>query len=412
MSSQLYPPRSRDQQDARGLAPRPASSHFRAGGQAGEEPDNPDNIGRAISVDMYATRRRSRSLSELPVLTNISGLRNRSEEIRYWRESYNPGFFSPVSTEPNEAPEPSEPELSPRTPLQPFNFETMKGMKITAAVSLEERFNTLEAKNQKLEKLVAKLFQLVPGVQEYADVSNRARAPVVEAPLDAPNPSGLDPVTYRALTNRDDARGPYGDAGSRHSIESFGGATTFVGSIHPATTDATKNTNTTRQGARPTSTATIRAATSLPTIPRGLSGPFTADHYTTLLALIDTERSARQALETEVTRLRHQLGILTGRAQQHLLAGHGTSSVAYSYFEHDEEDDDNAQPGDDEYSGSETFKTPNEDKPHGFGAFGEELVEGEMNGSRKKAARTLSLSQLTLKRPTKPESRPALPVDL
>ena len=51
-------------------------------------------------------------------------------------------------------------------------------------------------------------------------------------------------------------------------------------------------------------------------------------------------------------------------------------------------------------SGSEAFKTPREEQPqHGFGAFGEELKEEESEGKR--AARTLSLSQLTLKKPHK-----------
>jgi hypothetical protein len=61
--------------------------------------------------------------------------------------------------------------------------------------------------------------------------------------------------------------------------------------------------------------------------------------------------------------------------------------------------------GDDE-TPSEDFATPREETSHGFGAFGEELRDDDSGGKRRKAARTLSLSQLTLGR-MNPQARVA-----
>lgn len=60
--------------------------------------------------------------------------------------------------------------------------------------------------------------------------------------------------------------------------------------------------------------------------------------------------------------------------------------------------------GVDEDDYSETYATPREEQSHGYGAFGEELRDGDgdeddEDGQRKKAARTLSLSQLTMGKP-------------
>ncbi|KAK8082296.1 hypothetical protein PG996_001077 [Apiospora saccharicola] len=380
-TSRLFNTKSKDFGDLQGLSPRPASAQGRANQDITD--DDPSNIGRAITSDILTMHRRSRSLSQLQ--DNGGQLpRRRSDEIRYWRESYNPGLLSPTSSNANEetdfssANPPASPSKSdPKTPPQPFNFGTVVGMKITQAVSIEERIANLETSNQKLEKLVYQLFQLLPGVNEYPEVPERAP------------PSGLRPYSS-AYTTSSAAANQARENVSRDSNDSFGDENTFIGSI--PTSSAPAN--------RPMSTATVRGATSLPTLGRDHSGQFTPDHYATLLAMVETERSARQALEAQVNKLNIQLRLLSQATNKECPANGPT----YSTFEQDDDEED-AQTAnvDDELSGSEAFKTPNEEySQHGFGAFGEELTEAEADGRRKRAARTLSLSQLTLKKPAKP----------
>ncbi|ORY65900.1 uncharacterized protein BCR38DRAFT_168566 [Pseudomassariella vexata] len=381
-ASRINSTRSRDLGDiVCGLSPRPASSHARGSEVPGDE--DPEDIGRAITSDQRALRRRSRSLSQLQNLAlDVPEARNRSDEIRYWRESYDPAFVSPTSSNvPDDtafvnadAPEfvaDSPAGLSPKTPPQPFNFGTMMGMKITQAASLEERIVTLETRNEKLERLLAQLFQVIPGVSAYSGTPEREARPEPEG-LSATYAAGSaapNLTSYQTITNDMRSTSRHGSS-SRHSNESFGDGHTFIDSVAPSTARAN----------RPKSNTTVRAATSLPTLSREASGPFSADHYTALLALIETERVARQSLEAQVTKLSHRLSLMSRALQKY--EGH-TSHVSgtYSYE-------------------SEAFKTPREEQPqHGFGAFGEELVDDDSDGKRKKAARTLSLSQLTLGKP-------------
>ncbi|OTA97972.1 hypothetical protein M434DRAFT_26375 [Hypoxylon sp. CO27-5] len=390
-----------------GLSPRPASTHGRDNNAPGD--DDPEDIGRAITSDSYTHRRRSRSLSQLQdVAINHAQVRKRSDEIRYWRESYNPPILSPNSSTVNnddtgvvdvgvEIPTNSLEETSPKTPPQPFNFGPMAGMKITQAAGLEDRIAALEVRNQKLEKLVSQLFQVVPGVNNYVpDTPDQAR----------PRGSFAQSIPYTptrsAIAETSEYQTPSRDleqssrfSSSRHSNESFGDGNTFIGSMPPST----------RPHPRPTSNATVRGATSLPTLLGENVGPFTTDHYTTLKALLDTERDARQALEARVTRLSHRVNLISRTS--HKLETESTSYSTVSAFEHDDDEPLTA----DAETESEAYKTPREEEPgHGFGAFGEELRDDEEDGSRKKAARTLSLSQLTLKRP--PRTQPEADVDL
>ncbi|KAI1457404.1 hypothetical protein F4805DRAFT_177706 [Annulohypoxylon moriforme] len=384
-----------------GLSPRPASTHGRGGNLSRQ--DDPEDIGRAITSDSRTHRRRSRSLSQLHDVTGSHiQVRKRSDEIRYWRESFNHPILSPnastvnnddpaiADTEPETQPEtPAEPPepIPPKTPPQPFNFGPMVGMKITQAASLEDRIASLEVHNQKLEKLVSQLFQVVPGVNNYVpDTPEQAlpRGSVAQsATYPAPSRAAVARTAeYQASSQDVEHTSRY--SVSQQSNESFGDGNTFVGSVPPAT----------RPPARPTSNSTIRGATSLPALLGENAGALAADQYTTLKALVDTERDARQALEARVTRLSHRLNLIC-RTSPKLDTESATYSTV-SAFEHD--DDEPLSAGAD--TESEAFKTPREEG-HGFGAFGEELRDEEVDGSRKKAARTLSLSQLTLKRPVR-----------
>ncbi|KAI2466626.1 hypothetical protein F4781DRAFT_405183 [Annulohypoxylon bovei var. microspora] len=384
-----------------GLSPRPASTHGRGGNLSRD--DDPEDIGRAITSDSRTHRRRSRSLSQLnDVAVGHIRVRKRSDEIRYWRESFNQPILSPNSstvnnddhviadtdagTQPETPADPPE-QLLPKTPPQPFNFGPMVGMKITQAASLEDRIVSLEVHNQKLEKLLSQLFQVVPGVSSYVPGTPDGGAPprgsiAHSATFATPSHAVVAEASgYQASSQDVEHTSRY--SVSQQSNESFGDGNTFIGSLPPST----------RPPPRPMSNSTIRGATSLPTLLGENTGVLTADHYTTLKALVDTERDARQALEARVTRLSHRLNLICRTSPK--LETASTTYSTVSAFEHD--DDEPLSAGTD----SEAFKTPREEGGHGFGAFGEELRDEEVDGSRKKAARTLSLSQLTLKRPVR-----------
>ncbi|KAI1767541.1 hypothetical protein GGR53DRAFT_518329 [Hypoxylon sp. FL1150] len=391
-----------------GLSPRPASTHGRDNHTS--RGDDPEDIGRAITSDSRTHRRRSRSLSQLQDVADsqVHIVRKRSDEIRYWRESYTAPILSPNSSTVNnddtvmadadmdvdvDDVTPADPpeQISPKTPPQPFNFGPMIGMKITQAASLEDRIVSLEVHNQKLEKLVSQLFQVVPGVHNYVpNTPDRAatRSSLAHSTIYTPTHSGI-PETSGYQTSATDMDHSSRFSISRQSNESFGDGNTFIGSVPPSTVPRP----------RPTSNATIRGAASLPALLGESVGAFTIDHYTTLKALLDTERDARQVLEDRVTKINRRLDQLS-RANHKF----ETASTAYSTvsaFEHDDDDEPLTAGGD---TDSEAFITPREEESgHGFGAFGEELREEEEDGSRKKAARTLSLSQLTLKRPQVPQ---------
>ncbi|KAI1390225.1 uncharacterized protein F4822DRAFT_229852 [Hypoxylon trugodes] len=384
-----------------GLSPRPASTHGRGGHTSSD--DDPDDIGRAITSDSHNNRRRSRSLSQLQdaAISQVQ-VRKRSDEIRYWRASHNPAILSPNSSTANNddtgavdvdvvTPPDSPQQLSPKTPPQPFNFGPMLGMKITQAASLEDRLTALEVHNQKLEKLVSQLFQVIPGVNNYVPETpgrEQSRGSMAPSATYTPNrPIVSERSDYMSSSHPTEESPGYSH--SQQSNESFGDGNTFIESVPPSMVPP-------RQ--RPTSNATVRGATSLPALLGENVGPFTADHYTTLKALLDTERDARQALEARVTRLNHRFNLLSRTS--HKLETASTTYSTVSAFEHD--DDEPLTAGAE--TESEAYKTPREEESgHGFGAFGEELRDEEVDGSRKKAARTLSLSQLTLKRPLRPQ---------
>ncbi|KAI8962714.1 hypothetical protein F5Y11DRAFT_180822 [Daldinia sp. FL1419] len=388
-----------------GLSPRPASTHGR--GEHTSTEDDADGIGRAITSDSLTHRRRSRSLSQLQdVAVNHVQVRKRSDEIRYWRESYNAAIRSPnastvnhdeagaIEVEPETPLGSPEQQFSPQTPLQPFNFGPIAGMKITQAAGLEDRIAALEVRNQKLEKLVSQLFQVVPGVSNYVpatpDQPRHTRGSIGASVTYTPKrPTTTETAEYMASLGdiEDSSRHTL----SRHSNDSFGDGNTFIGSLPPSSVPPRRP--------RPTSNSTVRGATSLPTLLGENVGPLTTDHYVTLKALLDTERDARQALEARVTQLSHRLNLVARTSNK--LETASTTYSTVSAFDHDDDDEPLSAGIETE---SEAYKTPREEEPaHGFGAFGEELREDAQDGSRKKAARTLSLSQLTLKKPIRPE---------
>lgn len=402
------------------LSPRPASTHGRGSGMNYNN-DDPEEIGRAITSDFSGLKRRSRSLSGLPGIgDDPSKLRRRSDEIRYWRESHGP-LTSPISSNMPEGDYtgvvafdmPEAVDLPPKTPPQPFTFgdiasmNEMAGMKITHAASMETRIGSLEARTRRLEKVVTQLCNAIPDFRPHVEtVPNRPPPPdppAGEPPAHTTTTIPVNPFAFQ--TGGHDAMGGSTRPSTRHSEMSklsSVDAPTFVGSYHRHPIPQTFSK-------RPLSTATIRGAASLPTLSREMAAPFTIDHYMTLMALIDTERSARQALEAEVRRLSHQVNLAVrssvyGRTTlgSGPLTGHSLGET--SAFDDDDDDDDAVAPtpkrgsvlpedsgigtGHDGDEVSEPFATPREDS-HSFSPVDQDEDEA------KKAARIHSLSQLT-----------------
>ena len=136
--------------DWTGLSPRPASSHAR-GSKVGDDVEADAHIGMAVTSGSHPNRR-SRSLGEIrETAVAHTVTRRRSDEIKYWRESYEPGVLSPMSSNKPEAEEPTlldgsenPPEEEPQEPPQPFNFGPLgelAGMKITQAANLRLAFS-------------------------------------------------------------------------------------------------------------------------------------------------------------------------------------------------------------------------------------------------------------------------------
>jgi hypothetical protein len=404
-----------------GLSPRPFSGHGRNFSVTHKISD-PENIGRAITCD-NTTRRRSRSLSGLVgVEEDQNDPRSRSDEIRYWRESYNPhlGELHPPTTAGGDDPVVTPPDatdsgeaLPPATPLQPFSFSHMNelaGMKITQAASMETRIGSLESRVKRMEQVVAQVCNTIPDFKPQTEVAavNLTPKPGANSHLSVFGASHLQKVSTRPSTQH-----------SNSSRESFGDAPTFVGSLQ------TSNMNHSHfeSSQRPVSTTTIRAAASLPSLSKDFNGPFTIDHFTTLTALLETERAARLALEAQVKSLGHQMAIITKR---HTTSLEGVPRVGdqvfanRSAFDDDDDDDEDEQKrishtrrsghtsledsgiaaGDTEDEDVDDFITPHEE------VYKSSAFDNDGDGNdfvQRKTARTMSLSQMTVaKSPRKP----------
>ncbi|KAF4994173.1 hypothetical protein FGRMN_5947 [Fusarium graminum] len=409
-----------------GLSPRPASSHGRESRQDHNE-EHADEIGRAITSDIPGSRRRSRSLSGLPE-EGLGHNRRRSDEIKYWRESYDPTFVPPISsnavedenihTAEVEQTQPDKEECLPSIQPEPFNFgsfadmKQVGSMKITHVANLETRINNLESRVYRLEQVLDRMCDSGSDCRPHLGPPDR---PAPHIPIEGH--SEVDIPNYQA----DRIKRHFGENSSRssgHQKASQRGSM-FLGP-HSSGVLGDGNRD------RPTSTATIRGAASLPSLLKDAPETFTMDHYTTLLALVRTERSAREALETQVKTLGHQMSILSNSVATN--GGFDPPPTAKSFgdrsaFDHDDDGDNLASlavitrsqsrqvdPEDsgigtghgDESDYSDTFETPREEG-HSFGAFGEDLDREDQ--AQTKAARTLSLSQLTMGRGTQKSSQ-------
>lgn len=358
--------------DWTGLSPRPASNHARnSGGAVGA--DTQGLIGFAVTSGNHLNRR-SRSLGQLRDAALHHDVGRRSDEIRYWRESYpfyDPDAMSPMSSQhrpesdSRRATQYGSTSQNPEIPEvpQPFNFGPlgeMAGMKITEAASLETRVSTLEARLERIEGAVANLHDRISVSTLLLRDSPSASRPKTDSPsASRPRTDSSDQSLPRHSPNRMylQTNNPQAETSYRmqnRSYESSRPSTTSTQaseyqsyeelSPRPAYLPSTESTSDapllrthlsarySESMSRPLSTSTtIRGiASSSPTRradPLALSknGSLTAHHYSALLNLITAEQTARQTLEAQVASLQEQLqSLLSSR-----FGGDNRSSVIY-----------------------------------------------------------------------------------
>lgn len=385
-----------------------------------------ENIGTAVTSGGHPNRR-SRSLGHLRDTVTQSAQRRRSDEIRYWRESYDPGVLSPMSStkaEPEESilvDEELPRDQEPQEPPQPFIFE-MTGMKITQAASLESRVQRLEERMMHMERMVgSRNFSRQSEDMQFQD-SPRRRTSKRSTSITRPRTDDSEISLPRHHRYRDppprSLQNPPQDPhlppkGSQIRSSSYGSSRPSTisthNSYHPSFDNfaasempiqPTQNTN----FARPLSTSTtIRGIpSSSPTFTKETS--LNGEHYTALTNMIIAEQTARQDLESVVLTLQRQLqSYLSSHSHSHSYPAPGSHAdvarepVVSSFEQDDSSDDENRAAYDNDPDNEEAFQTPNEESGH----FGDEIFgDAGVNQSqeRKSAPRTLSLSQITLGR--------------
>jgi hypothetical protein len=438
--SRLYDPtRTPGYMNWVGLSPRPASSHARdSGAFSGVDSDGP--IGFAVTSGSHPNRR-SRSLGQLRDAALQHDVRRRSDEIRYWRESYpyDPDAMSPMSSQRPETglrpatqeDNPSQEQEQHEVP-QPFNFGSLgelSGMKITQAASLDSRVSTLEARLDRMEKAIANLHDRISvSTLPLREYSSRPQTDSSDQSLPRHAPNKMYQQThnpqadtsYRMENRSYESSRPSTTStqlSKNQSYEELSPRPNYLSSPDPAPGMPLSRSNLSARHSesmgRPLSTSTtIRGiASSSPsrtpdrTLSLSKNGSLTAHHYSALLNLIIAEQTARQTLEAQVASLQQQLQSLTSKSGErssvvystprpmHVPSRQTMGTGEFSSFEHDESGTESEEEIYDS-SHEELFKIQNKERGQcaDHDDYEDELAEMEGHGG----ARTLSLSQLTM----------------
>lgn len=330
-----------------GLSPRPIS-HGREGAIS--------RIGQAVTSGAHPNRR-SRSLghlrSESGKAQGVELPRRRSEEIRWWRESYDPaGPLSPWNSQrPDTAvTTQSQPEVAPlieedaaqkfddgQEPMkepEPFNFGPFKpspalaGMKITQAANLEDRVLYLEEKLQRIEHVVSMLEnRLSPQSTDEERPPPRA-LPFIPArsqsqPLTAEFGSESEHGSGRVYSSHDKremleppSTPPQRSGSTTDTTQlSFSASPSDLSALPtssplPELSPASKYSSPESMGRPLSISATVKAFHGYNTMPLSKHGSLTAHHYSALMNLIQAEQKARVELEDKVARLERQLNAI------------------------------------------------------------------------------------------------------
>ncbi|PHH73669.1 hypothetical protein CDD82_5328 [Ophiocordyceps australis] len=317
-----------------GLSPRPASSHARRSKMTSLSHDGGE-IGRAITSDSASgLRRRSRSLAalHLPDTSNSGHIRRRSDDIRQWRDNFEPAagslLFASTAPEvenlgtssPSTADEPEtvveEQTRPPQSQIADEDIGSVKEaarLRITEAANLSSRLTSLEARISRLEPVLAGLDKFVWEVGSHPNTPGQEIPSIqVKQKLET---TGQVPRNRASDYEQASPIRPSMDR-SNASEATFGGALLHHNGSQKDTLQPLP-----LKDSRPPSLTTIRN-NQMATVQ-----PLTPDVYASLLALIESERIARQALAAQVRRLSHQLNLRTKStghvrpAQSHLPRG-------------------------------------------------------------------------------------------
>ncbi len=396
-----------------GLSPRPASSHVR--GSKAISQAEADAIGTAVTSGSHPNRR-SRSLGELREVADARLMgRRRSDEIRYWRASYDPGPLSPTSSNANKTEDPAlEPEpkdLEVQDLPQPFNFGPlgeMAGMKITQAANLETRVQRLEERMLRIENMLSRynqgseLLLLRDLPKRHSARLSRYRSASSNRPTTHNSDMSL-PTNQRSRDRQPRRQSQDTTSQSSQKRKSSYESTRnphdlSLNPLNPEAFLAPEAQVISHNSARPLSTSTtIRGIPSSPPAP-AKDGFLTSEHYTALANMIVTEQEARENLESIVINLQQQLRVIcSSTAGAYPTAASSLvdplnedtpTTGGFSSFENDSSEDEDGK-----YGQEEIFETPNEEREQ----FGDEIF-GAAPGKSSQAKiepRTLSLSQIT-----------------
>lgn len=406
-----------------GLSPRPASVNDRYD-ESAYGVDDPNEIGRAITSDSRGLKRRSRSLSAIPNFEVARPRRHRSDDLRFWRDSHDIDFLSPLSSNfPDEDGATSQPDAlgilptadaGPITPAQHFDFGTMEVTRDADEASVEEEgpmANPIET-DSRLYEFQDTMARLDGSADMYSTPAAEWHSPDKTEMMGlglAMEPS----VAHSSTTAGNHSRSLDMHASSRPSSRSSFNDTLASSGHKNLQVVATKSAH------RPLSENTVTGNIPAGDERKTASAPFNEEHYATLLGLLETERSARLALEAQVRRLSHQVSILMKHAgpgddTEHAVAGVASISTTSAF---DDDDDDEDQGGEKRFSGngygrrmlddsgfgagerdddeesSQSFATPHEDEDRTFGIYA-----GENDSLDEHAPRAMSLSQMTMGR--------------
>ena len=376
-------------------------------------------IGVAVTSGSHPNRR-SRSVGELREASSKSVTRRRSDEIRYWRESYDPGVLSPVSTNKAEAEEPvlmdggeDEHDVDRESIPQPFIFGPMgemAGMKITQAASLETRVMTLEKQMQEMKRAVSRIHARASQEQialqdppKRSTLRNRSRS----IPRPKTNESDI------SLPRQQRYRGVEPTLAQDSSCTGSQVRSSSYGSGRPSTTSTKQSSqpsydepdfSSSQNTARPLSTSTtirgIPSSSPATSKEEGLNG----EHYTILTNMILAEQQARKNLEAVVHGLERELTAVCASMPPIPTLSSNIPPVKestgpggeFSSFEQDDSSEDEGR------YGCEDFQTPNEENA----AFGDEIFGvANQNKEPNHVLRTMSLSQMTLGKGLQPSSK-------
>ncbi|QSZ29958.1 hypothetical protein DSL72_004476 [Monilinia vaccinii-corymbosi] len=434
--------------DWTGLSPRPASAQAK-GSKASSDEDSSGSIGMAVTSASHPNRR-SRSLGQLRDAAASAGgmTRRRSDEIRHWRASYDPGPLSPSSSnkaeaEPEPEPEPEEPMLvnDPESPgsvesrdqPQPFNFghlSGLAGMKITQAADLAMRVDRIESRLVDMEEAVYQIHQQLNGNGDHVnlqDPPNRGQRDGSSAVRRRP-PTDNSELTFPVLPRHRNWHEFGAQTRLPPNINTHRPASSPHDSYHPELDETVPTPSVAARddrvhfSASHTTSRPLSASTTIRGLPTSspTTAPLTMEHFTTLTNMFLAEQVARQHLENIVLALQQQIASYLPIAPTSnptlspvieggpvLNATPSTKSISEGFGIDSDDDAYAATP--------EVFQTPKEDL--GGAKFGDEVfgtgrgIRDIRDGHAIPIAdpgtgdeRTLSLSQITLKKGVQPSS--------